>query len=391
MLHERLDVEEYHRSASYLSAPQWAPSTWADLALEAGIEYAILMARHADGYTLFDSAASDFTAPQTGPGRDLVQGYVDALRRARIHVGLGYHLADWRRPAYFAGPERDPEGFQALVETAHAQIYELCTAYGHIDMIWLRGDTRHGAGAWRAHELVDMIHQYGALVITEAGSSIPGDMVVHSPHCPSAQDRRPWAWAVPSVERHWGHHIGDRDVKSASAVIRMLATTAERGGSLLLNVGLREEGSMPLTFEDTLYEVGYWLKRNRASIRPTTAAPFSPLNLGCMTVSGPTVYLHVFYWPGNRLCLAGLQGRVLGARFLADGWELDVYQEEDRIILDRLPSLAPDPRNTVIAIEMEEAPRVAPWVYERIPESQAPADGINRTEQDLRSKHHHIM
>jgi alpha-L-fucosidase len=330
------------------------------------MEYAILMAHHADGYCLFDSAASDFAAPRTGPGRDLVQGFVEAFRAAGLRVGLGYHLADWQQPAYFAGPERDPVGFARMVETAHAQVRELCNQYRPIDMLWLRGGRRHGAAAWRADELVALARSHHVAVLTDGDSGIQGDLRVHGPRFPVTRPEEPWAWAVPSAERHWGHHAGDREHKPARGVIRMLATTAGTGASLMLNAGLREDGSMPLPFFETAHEVGAWLRRNSAAIHHTAPGVLSAPGLGNVTMSGSTIYLHVLYWPGSTLCLVGLRGRVHSARLLADGWPLDVHQEDDRVILQWLPSIAPDARNTVIALEIDGQPETSPWTVEAL-------------------------
>ena len=91
------------------------------------MRYMVLTTRHHDGYSLFDSQVSDFTAPKTAAKRDLVRAYVEACHRGGMRVGFYYSLLDWRYPAYFRGPKGDPEGWKSLVDYMHAQVRELCT------------------------------------------------------------------------------------------------------------------------------------------------------------------------------------------------------------------------------------------------------------------------
>ena len=83
--------------------------------------------------------------------------YVEAFRAAGLKVGLYYSLADWRIPAYFAGPESDAESFENFIADVHAQVAELLSGYGKIDVIWFDGAWPHTAAQWRSAELVKMI------------------------------------------------------------------------------------------------------------------------------------------------------------------------------------------------------------------------------------------
>jgi len=58
------------------------------LAKEAGMKYMVLTIRHHDGFSLFDSKVSDFTAPRTRCGRDIVREYVDARTKYDILAGI---------------------------------------------------------------------------------------------------------------------------------------------------------------------------------------------------------------------------------------------------------------------------------------------------------------
>lgn len=44
------------------------------------MKYAVLTAKHHDGFCLFDSALTDYKATNTKAGRDLVREFLDAFR-----------------------------------------------------------------------------------------------------------------------------------------------------------------------------------------------------------------------------------------------------------------------------------------------------------------------
>ncbi len=153
MFNQRIPLKEYARLARRFTAKKFDADAWAAMAVEAGMKYAVLTARHHDGFCLYDSAVSDFTSVKIGAKRDLLAEYVSACRRAGLKVGIYYSLLDWRFPGNFE-PAKLPESSQAMVEQAHAQMRELMTNYGTVDLVWYDGGyvyngmtqpRRHGA------------------------------------------------------------------------------------------------------------------------------------------------------------------------------------------------------------------------------------------------------
>ena len=138
MHHDQLSVAEIERLASQFTARKFDANAWAELARDAGMEYAILTTRHHEGFSLFDSKLSDFTSVKSAAKRDLVAEYVTAFRKVGLKVGFYYSLLDWRFPGYFE-PEKYKESTAALVDQAHGQVRELLSNYGKIDVIWFDG------------------------------------------------------------------------------------------------------------------------------------------------------------------------------------------------------------------------------------------------------------
>ena len=79
---EDIDHRDYAKMACQWNPAQYDPRAWADVAVRAGMKYAVLTTRHHDGYCLWDSALTDYTSATQAPGRDLVGEYVEAFRAA---------------------------------------------------------------------------------------------------------------------------------------------------------------------------------------------------------------------------------------------------------------------------------------------------------------------
>jgi len=364
LFREHLTPSQYRRRAAEFNPVRYDPREWARMARAAGMRYAVFTAKHHDGFCLFDSAVSDFGSARVGPKRDLVREYVEAFRAEGLRVGLYYSLADWQWPAYFNGPERDPQGFAKFLDYTHTQVRELCSNYGPLDVLWFDGAWPHSPEVWRAEELVAMIRRLQPNILINDRLGLPGDFGTPEQHIRPGD--RPWEACITSVERHWGYHRGERIWKTAEQVIHMLAQVAEGGGNLLLNVGPKPDGSWPLPFIELLQEVGDWVETNAKALYEVDPGVCECISIGRMTVGEAEVYLHVLYWPGTALHLSGLENRVLRAYFLADGWPIDFRQEGEHIYLKGLPPLPPDPRDTVIVLEVEGKPRPFPWAKDRL-------------------------
>jgi alpha-L-fucosidase len=71
------------------------------------------------------------------------------MRAAGLRADLYYLLLDWRIPAYWPGPEKDPEGWTRFIEYVRAEVRELCTGYGRLDVLWFDGCRPYDPRSWR--------------------------------------------------------------------------------------------------------------------------------------------------------------------------------------------------------------------------------------------------
>ena len=150
---------EYHsRQEYYDQANHFAPGNYFEkylsAAREAGFKYAVLTTRHHDGYALWPSRYGIGVKQYMG-GRDLVREYVDACHATGMRVGFYFSPQDWHYPGYRPdtewdvatwgkrGPVQDSvqnrKDFEKFFAYVIAQLEELLTNYGRVDVLWLDG------------------------------------------------------------------------------------------------------------------------------------------------------------------------------------------------------------------------------------------------------------
>jgi alpha-L-fucosidase len=166
---------------------------------------------------------------------------------------------------------------------------------------------------------------------------------------PAACVNGPWE-ALFTHNDSWGFVKGDLDFKTPVEILHLLASTAARGGNLLLNVGPDGTGKIPETSLNYLREVGHWLAANGESIYGTTRSPFPDQPWGVATSKPGRLYLHVFQGPAdNSLVVPGFTAKV-GRVSLLNGKSLHAGKCGDDLKI-KLPSPLPDARDTVVVVE----------------------------------------
>ena len=397
---ERLSNEDYQPFFETFAPVDYNPREWARAARLAGMKYAVMTAKHHDGFCLFDSALTDYKATNTPAGRDLTREYVEAFRAEGLKVGLYYSLIDWHHPDYphFGDrihPERDNSGFKdydhhfdRYVAYLHGQVKELCVNYGKIDVMWFDFSYDQMTGdKWQAEKLVKMIRTYQPDVLIdnrlEASGDGFGSLVEETPNLWSGDfaspeqiippegllNKRgepiPWEACI-TMNKNWGYHAGDPFYKSSAMVIRKLVECVSKNGNLLLNVGPDARGNIPAESLQILAEVGRFMKLNGNSICGCGKADLAKPEWGRYTRKGSKIYAHVFEPPIGPLYLPGIAcDQVNYARLLRDGseirisasWMTHAYSGLTFLDTDHLTHdcLLPDPADTVIEIDLKNA------------------------------------
>lgn len=371
MLMEQIPRDEYAQLAKKFKPSKFDANNWAALAKEAGMRYMVLTTRHHDGFCLFDSKVSDFTSVKTAAKRDFVAEYVTAARKAGMKIGFYYSWLDWRFPGYF-DREKYPESAKAMVDQAHAQVEELMTNYGKIDILWYDGSWvpnlpgEEQADFWRSRELNAKVRALQPHILINNRCGMLEDLDTPEQHVTASAPGRGWESCMTIGDScGWGYIHNNPNMKTVPQLIQHLVTAAVGEGNFLLNVGPKPDGTIRKEEVERLRAMGKWLAANGESIYGSQRSPLRVGICGPTTAKGNNVYAHVFRWPmQGEVTMTEVKNKVLSARVLATGQKAKIeLASNGRLVLKGLPQSPPDPDNTVIKLELDGKPEAEKYEW----------------------------
>lgn len=365
---DKVPVADYDQLYRRFKPVKFDADEWVRIAKAAGMRYVVLIAKHMDGFCLWDTKQTDYNIMQTPFRRDVIREMADACRRGGLGFGVYYCIADWHHP-WFPYSDR----YRGATETAikpttdlerythymMAQLTELTTGYGPIQCVWF--DSMAGAN-WPelGQRLVPLLRALQPGILVNDRAAVPGDYVTPEERIGRYRDDRPWESCM-MLGTQWSWKPNDT-LKSFPKLLRALIYCASGDGNLLLDVGPTAEGVIEPRSAARLKEVGDWLARYGESIYGTRGGPYKPTSYLASTRHGNTVYLHVLRWDVDRITLPPLPRKVTGSALLTGG-TVTVEQTAtaltltvppaDRQALDTLVRLELDgPAETIAAIAL---------------------------------------
>jgi alpha-L-fucosidase len=369
---DRIPVPEYKKLFPQFNPTKFNAEEWVSIAADAGQKYMVFTSRHHDGFSMYDTALSDYKVTNSPFGRDPVRELADAIaKRSDIKLGFYSSLLDWHHPAYRF---RDESGlaWSDYLEFLHGQVRELCTNYGEIACMWFDGDwPRHkidesnayfkAGGSFEYEKLYDMIHtlQPDAVVLNNhhedprPGEDIQGfeqDLpgMNTAGFNPSHISSSPLEVCM-TINDHWGYSANDHNHKSTRNLVHILARSASAGANYLLNVGPTPLGEILPVHAQRLRGVGQWLAVNGESIYGTRAGAIAPTATTVSTCNGDTHYVHLLDAISDEVKLSGVPTTVTQARLLRDGATINLERRDDKLVLI-VPEEKRDPIDTVVVL-----------------------------------------
>jgi len=352
--HERMDDERYQRYFEHWNPDLYEPRAWAAAAKAAGMRYVVLTSKHHEGFCLWDSQHTDYKATNTPYGKDLLKPFVEAFRAAGLRVGFYYSLLDWHHPDFPIDgrhPLRDRDDAAELNQGRdmrryaaymRAQVRELLTGYGPIDIIWYdfsypgfeyRGLPGKGHNDWESEELLRLTRELAPEIIVNNRLDLPAEQAdIHTPEQFKPRewvrvDGKPVVWeACHTFSGSWGYHRDETSWKSPEQLIQLLIDSVAIGGNLLMNVGPTGRGTFDDRALDALGVYAAWMRLHSRSIYGCTASELVPPPDCRYTQNGDRLYLHIFNWPFRHLHLDGMAGKVAYAQLLDDASEIKLLE-----------------------------------------------------------------
>ncbi|MCX7707974.1 MAG: alpha-L-fucosidase, partial [Anaerolineae bacterium] len=266
---------------------RWDPSVWAAIFAAAGARYVVFVTKHHDGFLLWPSRHPNLHRPGYQADRDLVGELAAAVRARGLRLGLYYSGGlDWTfddRPIQDLGDliaaiPRDPS-YAAYVDAHWRELIEryrpsvLWNDIGYPASVDLRrlfadyynavpegvvndrfgqfnlgqeGSTRYRAILWIIRVMVPLLTKLSGGMGGAPGGGTHADF--RTPEYAAARKimRKKWE-SCRGIGRSFGYNRQEADehMIAPDALVRLFVDMVSKNGTLLLNVGLMADGTLP--------------------------------------------------------------------------------------------------------------------------------------------------
>ena len=316
----RRHVEQFGSPADYgytrfidgFTAEHYDPEEWAALFAASGARYAGFSLAHHDGFGLWDSDVYRWNVGKMGPKRDLYGELAAALRKRGLRLVAPFHIIrgfNWFLPGWnqwgqtfdaAAVKQGLAEGWE-LFDPAYADFYwvqqtskfedffaqwqlkvrEVIDKY-QPDMMWFDGGKFREDGYEEtaleilAHYLNQAV-DWGieALVLNKLPVSMQynfhpdfGVINFEKGRDRPPQYERPWNDDMRIGDQSWGW-VENQQYASGHYMLSKLIDCTARGGTMMLSLSPKPDGTIPEGQRQPLLQVGEWLRWNGEAIYGT--------------------------------------------------------------------------------------------------------------------------
>ncbi|MCF8713825.1 alpha-L-fucosidase [Joostella atrarenae] len=357
-----IPVDVYKKQASKFNPENFNPDEIVKLAKDAGMKYIIITAKHIDGFAMYDSKVSDFNIVKATPyGKDPMKALQEACEREGLGFGFYYaQYLDWTFPGGKGGPTKDSQGnpvdFGYYFENkCLPQVREITQNYGDLTLLWF--DTPGQMERKYVEKLIAEVkkNQPNALVSGRVGHGLGDYNTFGDMHIPVLNVDGLWE-SVDVTNDSWGYTWYDKNWKTPKQILINTISTIARGGTYMLNIGPKGDGSIPKAVKASLESSGSWIKRHPSVIYGARPSPWKKaFSWGEVTVHSNTIQLCIFDWPENgKLEFYGLENKIVGAKLQGEDETLSVaYNQENKWTTVNLPFQKPEKLINVVTLEVK--------------------------------------
>jgi alpha-L-fucosidase len=371
--------QSYNQAYKTWNPAEFDAGAWMNLCHDAGMKMFAFTSKHHEGFSMFDTRTrvrqrANWTAP-AGPAiedcdlaysimetpfrRDVVAELTRAAHRRGIKIDLYFSHSDWYdadfRPygwhpfqvpsspqlwgwqpsveteQHFwdslksrkgerltMAPDPTPQQVERMVSRHRAQLTELLTHYGPIDMMCL--DIFWGPKVWpQLRETILKVRELQPEVMLRArGIGNYGDYYTPEGFVPASEEstKVPWFVIYP-LGSSFSYESDAAKYKGAGWIVRNLVDATAKGGNFMVGVGPNGQGSFHPTAVKQLKEAGRWLQVNGEGIfatRPREGSLWMEGETLRFTRSKDqrTVYCFTTAWPGKSLAIRSLDAHQAG-------------------------------------------------------------------------------
>ncbi|MEI9958894.1 MAG: alpha-L-fucosidase [Ferruginibacter sp.] len=338
---------------------------WVKTAIDAGMKYIVVIAKHHDGFHMWDTKYSDFKITNTPFGKDYLKLLADACHKAKMPLGIYYSQRDWYNPDYApvdtaksgknspTGKIVPGESHKKYIAYQYNVLRELCTNYGKVDIMWFDAawwNKMFTADMWDSENLTRMIRKLQPGIIINNRASIPGDFDTPEQVIGNYQER-PWESCL-TLNGSWAY--SDKPNKTKKQLVHEILSAAQGNGNVLLSWGAYWNGVFDSTQKKLLLDIGQWVKKYGFAYYGTKGGPWMPGKWGGATYKGNKVYLYVYDWENSKKILPAIEGnKILQAKYVNSSDKKQVVTIVNKEWIFNAPS-NPDSIATIIEVTLQK-------------------------------------
>lgn len=355
---------DYRRLMDRFTITDFNADEWVDCAVAMGAGFVMPTARHAEGFCLWDSKLTRYTAPRSPCARDLIAELSAACARKGVMFTLYFNFETWMNE----GDDLWNEQGLTYTEFITGQLTELLTNYGPVGVVWFD----HGDGELtpeRMSGIVDHIKRLQPQCLVNNRSNIP--MAANKHDYVSAERIIPARHTANRdilIEccdsmgvKSWGYHAQEA-FWSTAELAKRISRCAANGYVYHLNVEPAPDGTIRPECVRRAAALGQWVRANQAALAAgrSVIVPVDPNQqhepeIGVATVSGRTVHLHLHDWPVADEVLVRIEGDPISARL--SGLALAAARDPRGILVRGLPDQPPaGSAPWILSLELQAPP-----------------------------------
>lgn len=273
-------------------ATTYAPATidakqWVATAKAAGMKYIILVAKHHEGFCLWDSKYTEYDVANSGNKTNVVEAVAKECAKQGIGLGLYYSLWDRKENADVEDESLDAEYNKYMIKQLY-ELLDIVEAHTPIVEFWFDGSWTKRSDRWPVQEIYTTIKTKAPQCQVginwsigdptkmdnilpkdqEEGMAIryfPSDFRLGDPHLPKNPDPKLFAhndelYYMPFettvvLGKRWFYHTEDNTHKSIDELEELYNIATAQDNILILNVAPNREGRIKDLEVDTLLKL----------------------------------------------------------------------------------------------------------------------------------------
>ncbi|NQZ56497.1 MAG: alpha-L-fucosidase, partial [Lentisphaeraceae bacterium] len=256
-----ISVNDYRQLAEKFNPVKFNAKAWVKLAKDSGMKYIVITAKHHDGFAMYKSKSSFYNIVDASPfKRDPLKELSYECHRQGLGFGFYYsQYQDWNeKDAYgnnwdFKNEEADFQKY--FEEKCYPQVKELVTEYGPLAVMWF--DTPGKMTREHSLSLVNLVrkHQPQCLINSRIGNGVGDYSSLGDMEIPPHNESGLWE-CVDTTNNSWSYAWYDQNWKSSRQIAQNVVSVVARGGTYMLNVGPRGDGTIPQRAQENLLGAG---------------------------------------------------------------------------------------------------------------------------------------